>query len=140
MEAHGRGLALAVTSLAALAYLGFVHRYGVNVPFKDEWAMVSLDRLLAHGQLTVSALWAQHNENRMLFPNLLMLGLDHFSHFNTKVEMYGSAILLLGALALTGLLYGRTAGGSLLWFAPAALLVLSWAQYAVSLQGVRHRP
>ncbi|HEY6538436.1 MAG TPA: hypothetical protein VI138_05275 [Candidatus Dormibacteraeota bacterium] len=124
-----------VAVLAMLAYLAFVVHFGVNVPFKDEWSSVSLYRSFAEGRLSLSGLWAQHNENRLLFPNLLMLAFDRLSHFNTHTEMYGSAALLLLALVVTGYLFARTAGCRMVWFLPAALIVLGWLQYAVALQG-----
>ncbi|MHB8325167.1 MAG: hypothetical protein ACYDEA_08515 [Candidatus Dormibacteria bacterium] len=134
-RAHAKSLSASVLALVAVAYLSFVYYFGVNVPFQDEWAVVILYRLTVRGQLTLTALWTQHNENRMLFPNLLMLGLDHVSHFNTKVEMYGSVLMLTVAVALLALLYRRTTGSSPLWFIPAGFVLFSWTQYAVALQG-----
>lgn len=135
LKDHAKALALTLMALAAVAYVGFIYRYGVNVPFQDEWAIVILYRSVVHGHLTLTALWTQHNENRMLFPNLLMLGLDELSRFDTKVEMYVSAAMLLVAVALVWLLYQRTVGRSPLWFLPAGFLLLSWVQYVVTLQG-----
>ncbi len=128
-------LAAVVVALAVIAYFGFVAHFGVNVPFKDEWSSVALYRELVHGRLSLGSLWAQHNENRILFPNLLMLVLDHVSRVNTQTEMYFSAVLLLLALATTGYLFVRTTHCSLIWFLPSALVLLSWIQYAVALQG-----
>lgn len=133
--AHATALAGGLMLVPAAAYAAYVQQFGVNVPFQDEWAMVLLYRLGAHGHLTLAALWAQHNENRMLFPNVILLGLEHASRFDTKVEMYGSLLLLLVAVALLALVYRRTVDRSLLWFVPAALLLFSWGQYAVALQG-----
>ena len=127
--------AVALVAAAGAAYAVYVQQFSVNVPFQDEWAMVILYRLTVQGRLTLSDLWFQHNENRMLFPNLLMLGLDHLSHFNTVVETYVSAGLLILAVGGLGVLYWRCVGGSPLWFVPAAFILFSWLQYAVALQG-----
>ena len=134
-EARTTAPAVLLVAAAAAAYADYVHQFSVNVPFQDEWAMVILYRLTVQGRLTLSALWTQHNENRMLFPNLLMLGLDHLSHFNTQLEIYVSAGILVLAVAGLAWLYRHTVGGSMLWFVPAAFILFSWLQYAVALQG-----
>ncbi len=128
-------LALVVLALPVAVYLAFVHSYGVNVPFKDEWNAVNLYQLLQHGHLSLSAIWAQENESRLLFAYPVMLVIYALSHADTKVEMYVSAVLLLAA-ALTALnLFRRTSQSPLLWAAPAFLFLFSLAQYAITLQG-----
>ncbi|MHB8393437.1 MAG: hypothetical protein ACYDC5_02805 [Candidatus Dormibacteria bacterium] len=126
---------MAVIAAAAGAYVWFVHQYGVNVPFQDEWQMVSLLVALHRGRLDLSLLWAQHNENRMFFAYLALLALEIASRFNTTVEMYASAGLLIGAVLLVQRLHSANSGGGLLRFVPAALVLLSLAQYTVALQG-----
>jgi len=135
IDTHARSLSASVLGLVAIAYLSFVYYFGVNVPFQDEWAVVILYRSAVHGQLSLTQLWTQHNENRMLFPNLLMLGLDYLSHFDTKVEMYGSVLMLIVAVALIAVVYRRTTAISPMWFVPAGLVLFGWTQYAVALQG-----
>lgn len=116
-------------------YLWFVHADGVNVPFEDEWHMVILLASVHRGQLSLNMLWAQHNENRMLFAYLLLLILELSSRFNTTVEMYFSAALLLAGVAGIWWLHQRTGGGGPWIMVPAALILLSLAQFTVSLQG-----
>ena len=134
-QAPANAAAVVLLAVAATAYAAYVYAFSVNVPYQDEWAMVILYQLTVRGQLTLNALWTQHNENRMLFPNLLMLGLDHLDHLNTRVEIFASCALLLVTVALLGLLYRRTTGANLLWFVPGAFVIFSWLQYAVALQG-----
>ncbi len=128
------GPAVICGAMAGL-YLWFVHAYGVNVPFEDEWHMVTLLASVHHGQLSINMLWAQHNENRMLFAYLVLLVLELTSHFNTTVEMYASAALLLAAIVLIWRLHRTTAGGWSWGLVPAALVLLSLAQFTISLQG-----
>ncbi len=135
IDTHARSISASVLGLVAIAYLGFVYYFGVNVPFQDEWAVVILYRSAVHGRLSLAQLWTQHNENRMLFPNLLMLGLDHLSHFDTKVEMYASVLMLIVAVTLIAVVYRRTTSSSPMWFVPAGLVLFGWTQYAVALQG-----
>ncbi len=131
----GTRVTLGLVALASAGYFLFVIRFGVNVPFEDEWHMVLLLAKVHHGQLSLPILWAQHNENRMFFAYLLMLVLDRASGFNTKVEMYASAVLLLAAVVVLLQLWRDDRWGSLLWAAPAIVVLLSLAQYAVALQG-----
>lgn len=128
--------AVAVVICAAMAglYLWFVHAYGVNVPFEDEWHMVTLLASVHRGQLNLGLLWAQHNENRMLFAYLLLLALELTSRFDTVVEMYCSAALLLVALLAVWRVHAR-AGGAPWALVPAVLVLLSLAQFTVALQG-----
>jgi hypothetical protein len=134
-EARTTGPAVVLLAAAAAAYTAYVYIFSVNVPYQDEWAMVILYRLTVHGQLTLTALWTQHNENRMLFPNLLMLVLDHLDHLNTRVEMFASCALLLLTVAGLAAVYRWTTKAALLWFVPAAFVIFSWLQWAVALQG-----
>lgn len=71
-----------------------IHRYGVNVVFWDEWAVVDLYEDLVTNGFSFAKLFAQHNEHRMFFPNIIMLIASCLSGWNTKVEMYLSACML----------------------------------------------
>lgn len=97
----GPPILLTLLAVPPAVYLWFIWEYGVSVPYQDDWALVPLLRALDQGHLTLGALWAQHLQNRVLFPNLLMLGLVRATHFDTKVEMFvGAGLLCLGFLAL----------------------------------------
>ena len=69
-------------TVPALAYLVFVQRYAVNVVVADQWSNVSLAGKAFSGHLNVADLWAQHNENRMFFPNLVALVLAYSTHMD----------------------------------------------------------
>lgn len=49
-------------------YLWYLHHYDLNVVYGDQWDTISLIGLSYKGNLTLSALWAEHNENRIFFP------------------------------------------------------------------------
>ena len=53
--------------------------YARNVPSFDDWNVVPLVDAALHSHLTLTALCALHNENRMLFPNLVMVCLCVFT-------------------------------------------------------------
>jgi hypothetical protein len=66
----------------------------------DQWSDVDLIRASYSGHLSLAALWAQHNENRMLFPDLLAVAMSRLDAFNVSGEEYLSALLLIAAVAL----------------------------------------
>ncbi|HEV3132709.1 MAG TPA: hypothetical protein VGY51_12170, partial [Acidimicrobiales bacterium] len=59
------GLAVLVFVFAVVAALLFIHRFAVNMIYYDQWADVDLIRHAHNGTLSLSELWAQHNENRI---------------------------------------------------------------------------
>ena len=69
--------------------LGFlVWRFGVNIPFADQWETPG--RLVieaSQDKLTWQQLIRQHNESKTLFPNLLFLSLAKLTGWNTRYEM-----------------------------------------------------
>lgn len=122
-------LAVVAFALPVLAYIWVVRHYGLNVIYADNWDDI---RLVAHsfsGSLTFGQLWAVHGENRILFPNLLVLLIAHTIHFNVLVEEYLNAALLI---ATTGLLIvahrRRSPETPWLYYAPVALLMLTLVQ------------
>ncbi|HYH97425.1 hypothetical protein [Hyalangium sp.] len=121
-------------ALAFPAFLPFnyVYRFGVNVPFFDQWEFVPTLVDFYEGRLTLEALFAQHNEHRIFFPRLIMLGLAALTRWNTVAEMYFNAALLvaLGAVLLHAHVraYGAS-NRSLIAFLPIAWLVFTFRQY-----------
>jgi hypothetical protein len=84
--------AIVAASIVAAFYLLFVIHYSVNAIFWDEWSLVPLIHAALHSHLTFGALWVQHNESRVLVPNLLIVGSALAHSYNSKT------IILLGAL------------------------------------------
>jgi hypothetical protein len=118
-----------------VVYFWFIWEYGVSVPYQDDWALVPLVRLLNQGHLSLAAVWAQHLQNRVLFPNLLMLAVLKLTHFNTKVEMFvGAGLLTLGLLALLAA-QGRVSGRPLALMVPVGFVGFSLIQYVTTLHG-----
>lgn len=69
-------------------YLFLVIRYSINIPFNDEWGVVSLYKSLRDGTLSLLTLWQPHNEHRSLLFYLIYLGLAQLSGFNALVPLY----------------------------------------------------
>ena len=129
-------LTVAGFMLPVLAYFAFVHQYSVNVVVADQWSDVSLIGKAFSGHLSFSDLWAQHNENRILFPNLIVLALAYTTHLNLRTETFLSAVLLVGSVALIIWTHRRRSPTTpLLWYCPVAILMLTWAQYENALWG-----
>jgi hypothetical protein len=89
-----------------------INRYGVNVPYGDEWSLLSLVGKWDSHQLNFADLFAEHNGHRILIPRLIYLAMIQLTHGNTKPEMFFSLFLCI--LTSTGLfiLLRRTVRGS----------------------------
>jgi hypothetical protein len=74
-----------------------VFKYGMNVPFMDQWTIVDLLKLASEGNLNLSHLSMQHNEHRIILPKLIFLALGFVSKWNTLLEML-FGILLISAV------------------------------------------
>jgi len=90
------GAGVAAGALVAL-YLAFVLRYSVNDIYWDDWSVVPLIHAALHGHLTFSALWAQYSEERIIVPNLIVVGVGAVTHDDTRVTVLLSAVALIGS-------------------------------------------
>ena len=117
-------------------YLWFLDHYSLNVVWLDQWNDVSLIRASYEGHLSLSALWVQHNENRLLFPNLIVLALSRVTAFNITVEEYLGAVLLFAAVALIIFAHRRRSPGRpWIVYCPVVILMLSVVQAGNTLWG-----
>ncbi|MGI8650191.1 MAG: hypothetical protein ACR2KW_07410 [Rubrobacter sp.] len=123
---------------AALCVL-YVRTFGVNVVFADQWEMVPHFARLANGQLSVSDLWAFHNEHQLFFPRVVMISLGSVTAWNNVAEMYflvgclaGSAVLLFVAFRKS---LDEVRVRDLLVFVPVVWLVFSLRQHTNLLWG-----
>ena len=80
-----------------------VAKYRVDVPFWDQWNFVPLLGKSYEEGVTFQDLWGQHNEHRLLFPRLIMLGLALASRYNVVWELV--VIILLAAAIFVVLWY-----------------------------------
>lgn len=118
------------------AYFWMIHHYAVNVVFLDQWSDVNLAGRSYAQTLTVGNLWTQHGEQRMFFPNLVMLLLVHFTHMNIVLEEYLSALMLCTAAALLIWTHKRrTPSRSWIVYCPVAIVLLSLVQAESTLFG-----
>ncbi len=125
------GLLLAVCLLPVFLSANFVWRFGVDVPFWDEWELAPLLRALHEGQLSPGALVAQHNEHRLLFPRAAMLALAVLTRWNARAEMWFGWILLCGMGLVLFFQHRRALGAqarSAWLFAPLPWLIFTLRQ------------
>src|SRR5919206_1760323 len=119
------------TTLAAA--LGFVARFGSNVPSWDDWDMVPT--LTGRQPVTPAWLWSQHNEHRVPLPRLLFLALNRLTVTDFRVTMYFDLLAMAGVASAMILTARRIRGRTILADAFFALLLLNWGQAANLLWG-----
>jgi hypothetical protein len=122
----------ALVLLPAVASFIYITLFGVNLVFQDDWEFVPLISRAQTRTLTFQALFAQHNEHRILLPRLVMLSNVYLTHFNTKAEMYLYWFCLCIICCLLLLVFVKANGltaRSLLLFAPVSFLVFGLRQW-----------
>lgn len=89
-QKHIKHVPLLIGCLVA-AYAGlilyFILKYGVDVPYNDQWEYVVFFEHLAKGTLTFSELFKFQGEFRQFFPNMIFVGLGSLTQWNVKYEM-----------------------------------------------------
>ena len=102
-----------------------IAKRAVDVPYWDEWEWADLVYKMHLGTLQFSDVWAQHSEHRMLFPNLIMLGLAHFGGWHPVREQFFSLAILIVSQIMIVTMIRRTARTTIAAFgALAASFVL----------------
>jgi hypothetical protein len=102
-------LLIALWVLPIVGVFFLVWRYGVDVPFWDDW-MISFFLTSAHarGYPLFSELFAQHNESRKFFPRLIFLYLAQGTHWNLRAQMFFNAgVMVFAAIGLIILIRRR---------------------------------
>jgi hypothetical protein len=126
-------------AIPVLIYFWYIYTYGVNVIFWDEWGEYPpLYDKLQRGTLSFADMFTQQNEHRPFFPRISFLLLGCFSNFNTVVNMYFSALLLVFTLAIifyTHIRFFGFNGKALLGFLPVPYLLFSLVQFRSTLMG-----
>jgi len=96
-----RSLLILGLALAPFVFLVVpVIRYGVDLPYSDQWAFVWFLRRAYEGTLSLHDLWLPHNEHRMLFPRIVFLALARLSGWNISYELAANIVLATGILAV----------------------------------------
>lgn len=98
--------------LPAVYLVTLIARYGVNVPFADEFAFTPLLQKAHEHTLTAADLFSQHNEHRYFFTRLLFIALAFCFHGDFRAEMYFSVLLAILTGANLWWLLRKTVGFS----------------------------
>jgi len=134
-------LAVSLATIPGGLLLILILKYGVDIPYWDEWQYVSFFEKFSQGTLTLSDLFAQQNEYRQFFPNLIFVGLGWLTKWNKTYELLVSfALACLVSFNIYRL--GRlTIGGSparrIMIYFLANLLIFSPVQYVNWLLGMQ---
>jgi hypothetical protein len=132
-----------VTCLSILlpfaAALFYVHLFGVNVFFADEWRFVPLVQKLDSDTLSVGDLFAPHYQHMYFFPWTVMLLLGTLTGYDTVALMY---LMQICFLVTSVVLFFAFKGDfkhrlplSILLFAPIPFLVFSFRHFENMLWG-----
>ena len=88
-------LKIITISIPVMFLMWLIGKYAVNVIFWDDLEPVSdLINIKNTGKIDWSAVLALHNEHRLVIPRVFMLIIGALTHYNTKVIMFMSAILI----------------------------------------------
>ncbi len=87
--------ALLATLLPGAIMLGLIAHYGVNVPFWDEWSLISFFQKAHDHALTFRDFLIQNNEHRIVFSKLIFLTLYRFGLWTPRAAMFSSLFLVV---------------------------------------------
>jgi hypothetical protein len=119
---------LILAPIVGTAFLSF--HYGLEVPRTDSWDVIpALLQKQSAGQLSFWDFWAQHNEQRILFPRLVMYGLAQISGWNFKVGIGFNLILLTLVFVVLWRLLQTTLEEELRFWLPWLLVTFSWITF-----------
>jgi hypothetical protein len=126
--------------IAAGFILYSIVHYGVNTPLWDDWDSVPLFQKADNHTLGFSDLWAQRNEHRILFPNIVFLISAYATHWNIKFELLISFVFsVITALMLYLFVLSKIKQRSIALL--ASILIAAWfyspIQYENWLSGVQ---
>ncbi len=105
---------------------------GANMPYQDDWSLIGVFQSIHNHTFTFNQLWQQHNEHRIFFPNLLIVGLAQITRWNLFIQMLINIVLAAGTLGV--LLYyitlsARTRLGLIVTSVLTSALVFSPMQF-----------
>ena len=75
--------------------LGLIAHCGVNVPFWDEWSLISFFQKAHDHALTFRDFFIQNNEHRIVFPKLIFLTLYRLGLWTPRAAMFSSLFLVV---------------------------------------------
>jgi hypothetical protein len=98
-SSHKSASKLFIFLLACLPIIlvaAYIYRFGINLPFWDQWKVVDLLIKKQYGTLSFADLFRQHNQHRPFFPRLLWIALAEFTHYNVNTQLWLNLSLVIG--------------------------------------------
>jgi hypothetical protein len=122
--------------LPLVAYFWFLQHYSLNAVLADQWSDVNVIKASYVHFFPWGPMWVQHFENRVFFPNIIVVLLAHTVAFNIQVEEFLSGIMLVLATIFIILAHRRRSPSTpWLYYCPVAILSLSIVQYGNTMWG-----
>jgi hypothetical protein len=88
-------LTIASACVIPALYLWFIDRYAVNSFYADDWSVVPVVHSTLHGQLTLSQLWGQHNESRLVIGTLIEVLFGFADRLDLRSVIFFSAVVFI---------------------------------------------
>ena len=134
--------AIILSAVPLIILSAYIAVLGLDIPFRDQWAVVLLAEKMEHGSVSFEDLLSQHNEHRPLFPRLLWLALVQGTRYNTNAELWlnlGIALVTFGIFVVYTAWVWRRQGIEVLdlLLPLLALLVFNLAQWESWLFGIQ---
>ncbi len=130
---HNMPLTIAAGLLAPILYLLYVNHYAVNALQGDDWNMVpgGVHQAL-HGHISLSQLWGQYGESRILLVRAVIILFAFLDRFNTRSTIFFNAtVYITSYLILLALCRAYLAPfGKRLTPIPVLILGLVWFSLA----------
>lgn len=89
-------LSFSLAILPALILGTLIYKYGVNLPYWDQWIVGRLFEKFHNNSLTFNDFFEQQNESRLFFPKLVFLSLGLLTRWDVRAEMW--VIFLLACI------------------------------------------
>jgi hypothetical protein len=128
MKSYSKQILICLAVIPFVVLVWFIIRCKVDVPYWDQWEIVSLLEKSYKGTLSFGELFKQHNEHRPFFPLLIMLPLAHLSGWNISYELAVNVLLSIGIFLVILFQFGKTAasvdGGKAYWPIPIISLII----------------
>jgi hypothetical protein len=134
-------LAVCISILPACLIFALILKYGVDVPHWDEWEYVKFFEKFSQGTLTLGDLFAQQNEFRQFFPNLIFVGLGWLTRWDKRYELLVSlalaSLVSINIYRLEKLTIGGSPARRITIYVLSNLLIFSPVQYQNWLLGMQ---
>lgn len=115
--------------LPFMALVAMFLLFSHNIPYLDQWEFIPFLQKFHDGGLNLGDFWAQHNEHRILFPRMIMLGFAVCTGWNIYYELAVNLLLGTGIFLLLIKPLLRTGAGAHWNIVLASLMLFSLGQW-----------